>query len=154
RSFAAIINKCLGGKTIALKVFICHVLNSFGYVSKQENIDYVYLLWEDLVFQVKNENSKKNNDMYYPRFTKVIVYGALLPQHLTNQAMLDSGAYKTYHAYATGEKIPKPKYVQKRADSDTSPKKKPAQAPKGKQIKAAAKVPKSRKKKLPTIGLE
>nr|GFD06479.1 hypothetical protein [Tanacetum cinerariifolium] len=68
--------------------------------------------------------------------------------------MLDSGAYKTYHAYATGEKIPKPKYVQKRADSDTSPKKKPAQAPKGKQIKAAAKVPKSRKKKLPTIGLE
>nr|GEX52540.1 uncharacterized mitochondrial protein AtMg00810-like [Tanacetum cinerariifolium] len=27
----------------------------------------------DLVFQVENKNSKKNNDMYYPRFTKVIV---------------------------------------------------------------------------------
>nr|GEZ69801.1 hypothetical protein [Tanacetum cinerariifolium] len=30
------------------------------------------------------------------------VYGALLPQHLTNQAMLEFEAYKTYHAYATG----------------------------------------------------
>ncbi|GJV72235.1 retrovirus-related pol polyprotein from transposon TNT 1-94 [Tanacetum coccineum] len=41
------------------------------YHNKQ--VDYVYLLWEDLVFQVENKNSKKNNDMYYPRFTKVIV---------------------------------------------------------------------------------
>nr|GEW95167.1 hypothetical protein [Tanacetum cinerariifolium] len=31
------------------------------------------------------------------------VYGALLPQHLTNQAMLESEAYKTYHAYATDD---------------------------------------------------
>nr|GFC23394.1 hypothetical protein [Tanacetum cinerariifolium] len=110
---------------------------------------------EDLVFQVENKNSKKNNDVYYPRFTKVIVdyfmakdkaipmrnkmfwhlarddsmfttirviskhqdtqlYDALLPQHLTNQAMLESEAYKTYHSYATGEKIPKPKYVKKK----------------------------------------
>ncbi|GJQ90619.1 hypothetical protein Tco_0001758 [Tanacetum coccineum] len=29
--------------------------------------------WEDLVYQVENKNSKKINDMYYPRFTKVIV---------------------------------------------------------------------------------
>ncbi|GJY02314.1 hypothetical protein Tco_0360466 [Tanacetum coccineum] len=121
RSFAAIINKCLSGKTTAL---------------------------ENLVFQVENKNSKKNNDMYYPRFTKVIVdyfmakdqaiprrnkmfwhyarddfmfttirviskhkdtqeYGAILPQHLTNQAMLESEAFMTYRAYATGEKAPK-----------------------------------------------
>ncbi|GJZ66976.1 hypothetical protein Tco_0630216 [Tanacetum coccineum] len=46
RSFAAIINKCLSGKTTAL---------------------------ENLAYQVENKNSKKNNDMYYPRFTKVIV---------------------------------------------------------------------------------
>ncbi|GJS07539.1 hypothetical protein Tco_0364335 [Tanacetum coccineum] len=99
----------------------------------------------DLVYQVENKNSKKNNDMYYPRFTKVIVdyfmakdqaiprrnkmfwhyarddlmfttirviskhqdtyvYGAILPQHLTNQDMLESEAYKTYRDYATSEK--------------------------------------------------
>ncbi|GJT05116.1 hypothetical protein Tco_0839578 [Tanacetum coccineum] len=33
------------------------------------------------------------------------VYGAILPQHLTNQAMLESEAYMTYHAYATGKRI-------------------------------------------------
>nr|GEX32768.1 hypothetical protein [Tanacetum cinerariifolium] len=119
------------------------VLSDVNGMYHNKNVDYVYLLWEDLVFQVENKNSKKNNDMYYPCITKVIVnyvmakdksipkrnkmfwhfardesmftiikviskhqdthvYGALLPQHLTNQAMLDSKAYKTYHAYATG----------------------------------------------------
>ncbi|GKC23228.1 hypothetical protein Tco_1025378 [Tanacetum coccineum] len=136
-SFAAIINKCLSRKTTALK---------------------------NLVYQVENKNSKKNNDMYYPRFTKVIVdyfmakdqaiprrnkmfwhyarddfmfttirviskhqdtqvYGAILPQHLTNQAMLESEAYKTYLAYATGEKILKLKYGKNKANSESSPKK-------------------------------
>ncbi|GKC05871.1 hypothetical protein Tco_0997481 [Tanacetum coccineum] len=132
-----------------------------------KHIDYVYLLWEDFMYQVENKDSKKNNDIYYPCFTKVIVdyfmakdpsisrrnkmfwhtarddsmfttirvisihkdtqiYGAILPLHLTNQAMLESVAYKTYHAYATREKTPKPK--RKKADSESSPKTKPTHA--------------------------
>nr|GEX52715.1 reverse transcriptase domain-containing protein [Tanacetum cinerariifolium] len=63
-------------------------------------------------------------------------------------------AYKTYYAYATGEKTPKPNYVQKKADSEPSLKKKPVQAPKGKRLKATAMVPKSGKKKLHAQGLE
>ncbi|GKA87211.1 hypothetical protein Tco_0808922, partial [Tanacetum coccineum] len=147
RSFAAMINKYLSGKTTAL---------------------------ENLVFQVENKNSKKNSDMYYPRFTKVIIYyfmakdqaiprrnkmfwhyarddfmfttikviskhkdtleyGAILPQHLTNQAMLESEAFKTYRAYATGEKAPKSKATNKKTDSESSPKTKPSQASKGKK---------------------
>ncbi|GJS03729.1 hypothetical protein Tco_0320237 [Tanacetum coccineum] len=47
RSFAAVINKCLS--------------------------DYAYLLWEEFVYQVENKNFKRSNEMYYPRFTKVIV---------------------------------------------------------------------------------
>ncbi|GKD74237.1 hypothetical protein Tco_1332519, partial [Tanacetum coccineum] len=135
RSFAAIINKCLSGKTTTL---------------------------DNLVYQVENKNSKNNNDMYYPRFTKVIidyfmakdkeiprrnkmfwhyakddlmfitirviskhqdtqVYDAILPQHLTNQDMLESKAYKTYCAYDTGEKTPKPKYTKKKADLNHLP---------------------------------
>ncbi|GJR53005.1 hypothetical protein Tco_1403526 [Tanacetum coccineum] len=145
-----------------------------------KNVDYVYLLWEDLVYQVENKNSKKNNDMYYPRFTKVIVdyfmakdqaiprrnkmfwhyarddlmfttirviskhqdtqvYGVILPRHLTNQDMLESKAYKTDHAYAIGEKTPKPKSTKKKADFESSPKTKPTQASKGKRIKTSAK---------------
>ncbi|GKE27862.1 hypothetical protein Tco_1443246, partial [Tanacetum coccineum] len=136
--------------------------------------------WEDLVFQVENKNSKKNNDMYYPCFTKVIIdyfmakdqailrinkmfwhytrddfmfttirviskhkdtqeYDAILPQHLTNQAMLESKAFKTYRAYATGEKAPKSKATKKKTDSESSPKTKPSQASKGKRIKISAK---------------
>ncbi|GKD42089.1 hypothetical protein Tco_1266734, partial [Tanacetum coccineum] len=155
---------CLSGKTIAL---------------------------ESLVYQVENKNCKKNNDMYYPRFTKVIVdyfmvkdhaiprrnkmfwhyarddfmfttirviskhqdtqvYNAILPQHLTNQAMLESEAYKTYLAYATGEKIPKPKYVKNKADSESSPKKKTTTTAKGKRLKTSANAAKPAKKKQPT----
>ncbi|GJV06424.1 hypothetical protein Tco_1344080 [Tanacetum coccineum] len=46
------------------------------------------------------------------------VYGAILPQHLTNQAMLESEAYMTYRAYATGEKTPKPKSTKKKANNE------------------------------------
>ncbi|GJU86665.1 hypothetical protein Tco_1294211 [Tanacetum coccineum] len=75
------------------------------------------------------------------------VYGAILPQHLTNQAMLESEAYMTYRAYATGEKTPKPKSTKKKADSESSPKTKPTQASKGKRIKTSAKGDKAAKMK-------
>ncbi|GJX50263.1 hypothetical protein Tco_0277108 [Tanacetum coccineum] len=67
------------------------------------------------------------------------VYGTLLPKHLTNQAMLESKAYQTYYAFASGEKAPKPKYIRKKVDSNTSNKKKPVQATKAKQLKLATK---------------
>ncbi|GJX37023.1 retrovirus-related pol polyprotein from transposon TNT 1-94 [Tanacetum coccineum] len=61
-------------------------------------------------------------------------------RHLTNQAMLwESEAFKTYHAYATGEKAPKSKATKKKTDSESSPKTKPSQACKGKRIKTLAK---------------
>ncbi|GJX33885.1 hypothetical protein Tco_0245442 [Tanacetum coccineum] len=60
-------------------------------------------------------------------------------KHLTNQAMLESEAYKTYHAYATGEKIPKPKYVKNKDDPESSPKKKSDPASEGKKLKTSAK---------------
>ncbi|GJY74511.1 hypothetical protein Tco_0478942 [Tanacetum coccineum] len=75
------------------------------------------------------------------------VYGAILPQHLTNQAMLESEAYMTYHAYATGEKTLKPKSTKKKANSESSPKTKLTQASKGKRIKTVAKGDKPAKKK-------
>ncbi|GKB45108.1 hypothetical protein Tco_0890050, partial [Tanacetum coccineum] len=180
RSFAAIINKCLSGKTTALESLRLSRAQILWGMYHNKQVDYVYLLWEDLVFQVENKNSKKNNDMYYPRFTKVIVdyfmakdqaiprrnkmfwhyarddfmfttirviskhkdtqeYGAILPQHLTNQAMLESEAFKTYRAYATGEKAPKSKATKKKTDSESSPKTKPSPAFKGKRIKTSAK---------------
>ncbi|GJT60059.1 hypothetical protein Tco_1003592 [Tanacetum coccineum] len=73
RSFAAIINKCLSGKTTALESLRLSRAQILWGMYHNKTVDYVYLLWEDLVYQVENKNSKKNNNMYYPRFTKVNV---------------------------------------------------------------------------------
>ncbi|GJV75201.1 hypothetical protein Tco_1506785 [Tanacetum coccineum] len=91
---------------------------------------------EDFVFQVENKDSKKNNDMFYPRFTKVIVdyfmakdpsisrRNKMFWHTARDDSMFTTISHKTYHAYATGEKTPKPK--KKKADSESSPKDKPA----------------------------
>nr|GEZ65361.1 hypothetical protein [Tanacetum cinerariifolium] len=39
----------------------------------RRNVDYAFLIWEDFVYQVEHNNQKKSNEMYYPRFTKVII---------------------------------------------------------------------------------
>ncbi|GJZ53348.1 hypothetical protein Tco_0608233 [Tanacetum coccineum] len=191
RAFATVINKCLSGKeTVMDKIRLSHAQILWGMFHKK-NVDYVYLLWEDFLFQIENKDAKKTNKMSYPRFIKVIInyfmskdqsilrrnkmfwhtarddtmftsmrcisrhedtqaYGILLPKHLTNQAMLESKAYQTYYAFASREKAPKPKYIRKKADSDTSPKKKPVQDTKGTRLKSKAKVAKPDKKKQPT----
>ncbi|GJY38427.1 hypothetical protein Tco_0424791 [Tanacetum coccineum] len=61
--------------------------------------------------------------------------------------MLESEAYMTYHAYATGEKTLKPKTTKKKADSESSLKMKSTQASKGKRITTLAKGDKPAKKK-------
>ncbi|GJR49986.1 hypothetical protein Tco_1400507 [Tanacetum coccineum] len=191
RSFAAIINKCLSGKTTTLESLCLSQAQILWGMYHKKNVNHAYLLWEDFVYQVENKNVKRSNDMYYPRFTKFIVdyfmandqaiprrnkrfwhyarddlmlttirviskhqdthvYDAILPQHLTNQDMLESKAYKTYRAYATGEKTPKPKTTKKKADSKSSPKTKPTQYSKEKRIKTSAKGVKPAKKKQST----
>nr|GEW47661.1 hypothetical protein [Tanacetum cinerariifolium] len=50
----------------------------------QKNVDYVELLWEDFIYQINNEAYKKQEKMYYPRFTKVIIH-YFLTQDKTNE---------------------------------------------------------------------
>nr|GEV46415.1 reverse transcriptase domain-containing protein [Tanacetum cinerariifolium] len=74
RSFAAIINKCLIGKSSgydSLRLSQAQIL--WGLYHKR-NVDFSYLIWEDFVYQVEHKDIKKSNKMYYPRFTKVIIY--------------------------------------------------------------------------------
>nr|GFC42790.1 hypothetical protein [Tanacetum cinerariifolium] len=40
----------------------------------RRNVDDAFLIWEDFVYQVEHKNQKKSNEMYYPRFTKVIIH--------------------------------------------------------------------------------
>ncbi|GJT24706.1 hypothetical protein Tco_0894643 [Tanacetum coccineum] len=46
----------------------------------QKNVDYVELLWEDFIYQIDNKVYKKQEKMYYPRFTKVINHHFLIQE--------------------------------------------------------------------------
>nr|GFC58866.1 hypothetical protein [Tanacetum cinerariifolium] len=87
------------------------------------NVDYSFLIWEDLVYQVEHKNQKKSNEMYYPRFTEIIIHHFMtkkpsIPRrnrvnwHYVRDDILFSTikvAYKEYYACATKEATPKPK---------------------------------------------
>ncbi|GJW93762.1 hypothetical protein Tco_0173434 [Tanacetum coccineum] len=73
RTFGTIINKCLSGKVTGIDSLRLSRAQILWGLYQQKKVDYVYLLWEDLVFQIKNKESRKNKYMYYPRFTKVII---------------------------------------------------------------------------------
>ncbi|GJT89719.1 hypothetical protein Tco_1078564 [Tanacetum coccineum] len=163
-TFVSIINKCLCGK--------------------------------DLAYHIDNKDFKKQDKMFYPRFTKIIIhhfleidksismrnrtfmhtarddsllgtmrfvsrheyaqiYGAILPKAMTNQAILDSVAYKTYYEIVSGAKPLKSKKPKMKSDSailtkETPSKKKPTKAKKDvPSKKKPASKPKPTKKKAP-----
>nr|GEX67352.1 hypothetical protein [Tanacetum cinerariifolium] len=74
RSFAAIINKCLTGKSSGYDSFWLSQAQILWGLYHTRSIDYAFLIWEDFVYQVEHKNQKKSNEMYYPRFTKVIIH--------------------------------------------------------------------------------
>nr|GEU52742.1 hypothetical protein [Tanacetum cinerariifolium] len=88
------------------------------------NINKLHQPWRSFTAIVKHKDAKKNNEMYYPRFTKVIIhyfmskgpsiprrnkFGAMLAIELTNADIRNSEAYKEYYAVATGATPPKTK---------------------------------------------
>nr|GEZ80006.1 hypothetical protein [Tanacetum cinerariifolium] len=52
----------------------CPFFKAFLGLYHKRNIDYAFLIWEDFMYQVKHKNHKKSNEMYYPRFKKVIIH--------------------------------------------------------------------------------
>nr|GEV37191.1 hypothetical protein [Tanacetum cinerariifolium] len=125
----AIINKCLTGKSSGYDSFRLSQAQILWGLYHTRSIDYDFLIWEDFVYQVEHKNQKKSNEMYYPRFTKVVSrhqntqqYGVMLPIKLTNDEIRNTKAYKEYYAFAIGEAAPKLKASarRKRSGSDTS----------------------------------
>ncbi|GJZ11840.1 hypothetical protein Tco_0546599 [Tanacetum coccineum] len=147
RTFETIINKCLSGKVTRndlLRISRAQILWGMYY---QKNVDYVYLLWEDLVYQIENKVLKKNKDMYYQRFTKVIINHFMSKyQSIPRRNKVDWHMAKDDSTLTTMRFIPKHKTVQKYdaifPDTLTN------------QAMKELEATKSRKKKLPTQGLE
>nr|GFA01523.1 hypothetical protein [Tanacetum cinerariifolium] len=73
RSFAAVINKCLTCKSSGIDSLRISQVQILWGLYNSSNVDYAYLIWEDFVYQVEHKNQKKSNEMFYPRFTKVII---------------------------------------------------------------------------------
>ncbi|GKD29521.1 retrovirus-related pol polyprotein from transposon TNT 1-94 [Tanacetum coccineum] len=154
----------------------------------KKNLDFVALIWEDLAYQIDNIDLKKQDKMFYPRFTKIIthyflvkdksismrnrmfmhtarddsllgtirfvsrhadtqVYGAILPQTMTNQALLDSVAYKTYYTIASGAEPLISRKSQKKSYYAISFEESPSKKKSTKDKKVAAPKPKPTKKK-------
>ncbi|GKA17650.1 hypothetical protein Tco_0697487 [Tanacetum coccineum] len=169
RAFATVINKCLSGKETGMdKIHLSHLLFQIENKDAKKTNMMSYPRFIKIIidyFMSKDLSISRRNKMFWhtarddtmltsmrciSRHEDTQVYGTILPKELTNQAMLESNAYKTYYIFASGEKAPKPKYARKKADPDTSPKQKPVEATKGTRLKSKAKVAKSDKKKQPT----
>ncbi|GKD30270.1 hypothetical protein Tco_1241048 [Tanacetum coccineum] len=112
----------------------------------KKNVDYAYLLWKDFVYQVENKNVKKSNEMYYPCFTKL--YGAILPNELTNKDIRNFESYKEYYAIASRAEPPKTKAGVKKKQIGSN-KTTTYSTAKGKRLKTSTKIAKPAKKKQP-----
>ncbi|GKE04028.1 hypothetical protein Tco_1396046, partial [Tanacetum coccineum] len=167
RTFAALINRGLSGKTSGLDKLCLSKSQILWDMFYQKNVDYVELLWEDFIYQIKNRVYKKQEKMMHTskddylinslRFVSAKestqIYEAIFLECLTSPAMKESKAYKTNLCYATGTVPSKMAQKFKKAspskiDSDLVPvDEEPVQ--KGKRVKRPAK--KSTTK--PTIGV-
>ncbi|GJV69666.1 hypothetical protein Tco_1485175 [Tanacetum coccineum] len=56
-TFAAIINRCLSGKTTCLNKIRLSRAQILWRVFYNKNVDYVELLWEDFMYQIDNRNT-------------------------------------------------------------------------------------------------
>ncbi|GJX94586.1 hypothetical protein Tco_0349172 [Tanacetum coccineum] len=74
RTFVALINRSLSGKTTGLDKLRLSKAQILWGMYHQKNVDYVELLWEDFIYQIDNKAYKKQENMHYPRFTKVIIH--------------------------------------------------------------------------------
>ncbi|GJX70521.1 hypothetical protein Tco_0307692 [Tanacetum coccineum] len=102
RTFAALINRGLSGKTSGLDKLRLSRAQILWGMFYQKNVDYVELLWEDFIYQIENRVYKKQEKIFVSAKESTQIYRAILPECLTSPAMKESKAYKTYLGYASG----------------------------------------------------
>ncbi|GKA77705.1 hypothetical protein Tco_0784242 [Tanacetum coccineum] len=94
RTLAAIINKCLSGKTASNDKLRKSRIDIRWGMFKRENVDYPELIWEYIAYQIDHRKEKKSRreNMPYPRFTKITI-NHFLKQHKS----LTNLNYQHYH---------------------------------------------------------
>ncbi|GJU92111.1 hypothetical protein Tco_1304534 [Tanacetum coccineum] len=148
RTFASIINKCLYGKVYGFdKIRLSRVQILYGMYYKK-NLVFVALIREDMAYQIDNIDSKKQDKMFYPRFTKIIIH------HFLNKDKSISMRNRTFMHTAHDDSLlgvepPMSRKGQKKSDSAISSEESPSKKKSAKAKKVAATKPKPTKKKAP-----
>nr|GEX52508.1 hypothetical protein [Tanacetum cinerariifolium] len=135
RSFAAIINKCLTGK-------------SSGYDSLRLNTKIQRRAMRCIILGSRRDDHMFSMIKLVSRHQNTQQFGALLPIELTNKDIKNSNAYKEYYAVAIGVTPPKPKASVRKTKSSSDTTITPPTAPglrlttseKGKQAAKASKT--------------
>nr|GEW70859.1 putative reverse transcriptase domain-containing protein [Tanacetum cinerariifolium] len=122
RYFAAIINKCLTGKSFgydSLRLSQAQIL--WGLYHKR-NVDYAYLMRNKVNWHYVRDDHMFSTIKLVSTHQNTQQFDALLAIKLTNDGIKNSKAYKEYYAFATGEASPKTKAIVRRtrSSSDTS----------------------------------
>nr|GFD50668.1 hypothetical protein [Tanacetum cinerariifolium] len=84
---------------------------------------------------------------FLSRHADTQVYGAIIPEAMTNKGLLDSVAYKTYFSIASGAEPPKSRKSQNKSDSVISSEESPSKKKSAKAKKVTATNLKPTKKK-------
>ncbi|GJV15181.1 hypothetical protein Tco_1360504 [Tanacetum coccineum] len=153
RTFASIINKCLFGKTDNMdskkqdKMFYLRFMKIiiYHFLDKDKSIS----MRNKMFMHTAHDDSLLGTMRFISRHVNTQVYGAILPKEMTNQALLDSLAYKTYYAIASGAEPPKSRKSQKKLVLAISSKESPSKKKYDKAKKVDATKPKPTKKKAP-----
>nr|GFB65137.1 hypothetical protein [Tanacetum cinerariifolium] len=110
RSFAAVINKCLSGKSSGYdslrlsqaqftKVINHHFMSKDLSIPKRNKVNWHYVRDDQMFTKIKLLSRHQNTQQF----------GAMFPIELTNSDIRNSDAYKEYDAVATGATPPKTK---------------------------------------------
>ncbi|GKC20643.1 hypothetical protein Tco_1022793 [Tanacetum coccineum] len=107
-----------------IKIIIHHFFEKDKYISMRNK----------MFMHTARDDSLLGTMRFVSRYEDTQVYGAILLKSITNQATLDSVAYKTYYVIASGGEPPKSKKLKRKSDSailfEESPsKKKPTSKP-------------------------
>ncbi|GJY69095.1 hypothetical protein Tco_0472077 [Tanacetum coccineum] len=76
RTFTAIINRCLSGKTLSNDRLRPSRIEILWGMYHEAKVDYAAMMWKDLQYQIENRQKKvrRREIMPYPRFIKTIIH--------------------------------------------------------------------------------
>ncbi|GJZ99550.1 hypothetical protein Tco_0672101 [Tanacetum coccineum] len=97
RTLAAIINKCLSGKTTSNDKLRKSRIDIPWGMFYRENVNYHELIWEDLAFQIDHKKEKRSRREDYQE------YGLPILETMLTEAIKQSESYQMFIKYSTAD---------------------------------------------------